>query len=592
MYYIDTNNVLYDKQINSALNDIELARDVSQVYAIATSESNESEILITVISSDGKKVNYLTKENSGYSEIQELGVPKNYVYCDLSMVAGDKFVYVVVTTKEGLNFILKSAYEPLAASCFENITSKMNVVVSKYYTIEEYFNELMDTMYASMSMTAGIMLNYEKLIESQNSAVVSAQFEIESSTYELPSEQTVIYSVVIDKMTGNHTNRCTYADDATGFEPAENVNDEIVTNGWEERFPFNKIKPCVLRGGEFVGYIDPNDFTKYTDGSPVNSDSDSEFLDVMIEFPKIYYKVESDDTTVYIRVSNQKIVESYKCYAHVYDGVELDKIYIAAYHSGYKMYNGKNTMFSYTNTLPNCQDIVTNEEYETLLENKEIGYRELNFDQTVMLQCLFVLMFKSTGSEWSFAKGNKKRTGTLNANGLCDAMGMYAGSKSVETQSCKMFGIENIFGNIYARVEGIAIYTKLSYDTYELRRRDPYSTVPINRMGEGYDSYFNPDLDGQYYTDFYLSDPYATTEFGFLPKQERITSSVSLAYNKFYCDTCSICSSFGLWFGGDFKAYSFGGMFHYFYDYGGEIKNKNLGYRLVYYPVGGVLNEN
>ena len=402
-------------------------------------------------------------------------------------------------------------------------------------------------------------------------------------------EETVVYTVVIDKATTNYESRCTYADDATGFDPAVNTNDVVVTNGWENRFPFNKIKPCVLRAGEFVGYLNPNDFTKYEDGTDVNSSSESEFLDVMIEFPKIYYCVESNDTTVYVRVSNQKVDERFQCYAHVYDGVELDKIYVGAYHSGYKMYNGKNTMFSYTGTMPNCYDLVTNLDYETLLENKEVGYRMLNFDQTVLFQSLFILMFKSTGSEWSFAKGNKKRAGAVIANGYCDTKGMYSGATSGdETIPCKLFGIENIYGNVFTRVEGIAIHTKYDQDYYELKRRNPYSNVAINKMGEGYDSFLNPDLDGAYYTEFYLSDPYATTEFGFLPKARHFNSSNTATYKKYYCDTVSICASYGLWYGGDFKAYSYGGIFHYFYDYGGQIYNKSLGYRLVYYPIGGV----
>ena len=404
---------------------------------------------------------------------------------------------------------------------------------------------------------------------------------------EEPVEPQVLYTVVIDKANTDYFARCTYADDAVDFLPATNTGSVYSSNGWDARFPFNKMKPCVLRDGELVGYLNPNDYTVYEDGTAVNSDAENEFLDVMVEIPKVYYQVESNDTTIYIRISDKKINDNFKCYAHVYDGEELDKIYIAAYDCGYKLYNDKNTVFSYTNTLPNCQDVVTNLNYQTLLDNKNERYRMLNYDQTVLLQCLFVLMFKSTGSEWSFAKGNKKRLGELNASGLCDQKGMYYGSVSVETESCKLFGIENIYGNIYTRVEGVAIHGMNDSGTYEFRRRDPYSKVPINNLGEGYEIYTNPELDGYYKTEFYLSNPYATTELGFLPKSYRYDDTVSTTYNKYYCDTVFIRSSYGLWFGGDYKAYSYGGMFHYYHDLGSEITNKNLGYKIVYYPIGG-----
>ena len=587
LYYVNENHELFDKVLGSSFNDQKLSDDVEQVYAIGTSKYNQSEIVVTMISTNRSKIKYFTKEYFGYSEIMDLGVPSKYYYNDLCMAVTDKFVYVVATTTTGLNFILKSGYEPIASSCFEEVNIEMDLTVEKYYTIGEYSSELMDQITASISMTADVVLNFEKLIDKQNTAVVSARVGIETKTYELPKEEPIVYSVVIDKAVTNYEDRCTYADDALDFTPASNSGSVYVSNGWEERFPFNKIKPCVLRGGKFVGYLNPNDYSLYEDGSAVNSDGENEFVDVMIELPKIYYRVESDDSTVKISISNMQIDESFKCYAHVYDGEELNKIYIGVYDSGYKMYNGKNTMFSYTNTLPNCQDIVSNLEYETLLENKEERYRMLNYDQTVLLQCLFVLMFKSTGSEWSFSKGNKKRLGSININGLCDQKGMYYGSISTETESCKLFGIENLFGNIYTRVEGVAIHGMNDSGTYEFRRRNPYSKVPLNNLGEGYDVYLNPDLDGYYKTEFYLSNPYATTELGFLPKSYRYDDAVSATYNKYYCDTVFIRSSYGLWFGGDYKAYSYGGMFHYYHDLGSEITNKNLGYRLVYYPNGG-----
>jgi len=580
LYYIDENNNLYDKTVGSNYNDILLASNCLSVYAITSASGTSSEIVVCFISNDGS-ASYLTIEENGYSEILKVPAPDN-IYKDLCMVASNNFVYLVLTTKDNINFILKSSYEPLSAATFENIEANASMIASKYYTLGEYAQGLLDTITAGAVMTASIMWDYEGIIEKRGNQTINAAMSISSSVYEIAKEEPVIYTVVIDKAERKYTDRCVYADDAEGFTAASNTNSVFSYNGWNERFPFNKIKPCAIKAGQILGYLDPNDYSRFEDGSSVPSD---EYVDIMVEFPKIYYSIENIDPYIYVHVSNTKINDNYKCYAHVYDGQELDKIYIAAYHSCYKSYNGKNTMFSQSGVLPNCSDVVTNLEYETLLKNKEDGYRMLNFDQTVLFQCLFIILFKSTGSQFVFGKGNHDTDPV--ANGYCDTLGMNYASLSSAVTPCKLFGIENIFGNCYTRVEGITIHAMNDYDTYTLYRRNPYSNVEINKAGEGYDMYTNPDLDGLYYENFFFNDPYGTTELGFLPRSYRYGTTAS-SYSRFYTDTSFICSSYGLWYGGDGYAYSHGGIFHYMRDDGNELlAYYNPGYRLVYYPIGG-----
>ena len=472
---------------------------------------------------------------------------------------------------------------------FENITASSTFAVSKYYTLEDSVNSIFDIISASLNVTVNTFVNYERLISELSCDMLYASINSMAESYQIPKEETVHYTVIIDKAEKNYFNRCVYADDATEFLPVTNTDGVLVMNGWDNRFPFNKIKPCVFRGNKFVDYLDPNDYTKYIDGTPVNSDASDNFVDVMVEIPKVYYAIENIDPYVYVHISNQPIDERFKCLAHVYDGTEVDNIYVSAYHCGYKEYNGKNTFFSFSNTYPNCYDVVDSSNYRTLLENKEAGYRIMNYNQATLLQCLFIIMFKSTGSEKSFARGNNDSQGALFANGYCDKLGLYAGAPKSATP-CKMFGIENIYGNCYTKIDEVAILGQYLQEQYVLRLRSPYSNVPINKEGVGYDEYYNSELDGVYNVQFYLNDPYATTELGFLPKSVKYSGSSDTAtYIRFYCDASFVSKSYGLWWGGDAKRYTNGGIFHYKSD-NGEVENASvyrLGYRLVYYPIGG-----
>ena len=581
LYYVDKNN-LYDKTVGSSYNDVLLASNVANVYAIKTTNFNSSDIVVCFISLDNDKVFYTCLEGENYGEIKTLNLP-NLKFVDLSMVSGSEFVYLVLTSEDGTSFLLKSAYEPLSNSMFENITSNLAVLTQKYYTLGDYSDELLDTIQVAMSINASIVENYEMLIEKIAKDTINATFSKNIETYELAKEEPVLYTVIIDKTNRNYTSRCVYADDAVGLEPMVNVLDQqLYTNGWEDRFPLNKIKPCVLKGGKFLGYLNKNDFTLYEDGTPVNSDGQDNFVDIMIEFPKIYYSIENVDPYIYVHISNYKVNDNYKCYAHVYDGKELDKIYISAYHCGYKNYNGKNTMFSFTNTYPNCYDVTTTTTYSELLDNKEVGYRILNLDQTILLQCLFIVIFKSTGSQGVFTSGNIQ-SGVIYPNGYCDKHGMFS-CDYANPLPCKMFGLENIFGNCYTRVEGFNIEASPEFSIYKIKRRNPYSDTPLNKNGDGYDEFYNDSLNGINVESFFLNDPYGTTELGFLANSQKYNGLAS-NFGRFYCDKSFIATSYGAWWGGDGSAYTGSGIFHYKNDKGLDFTENYYGYRLVYYPI-------
>ena len=357
---------------------------------------------------------------------------------------------------------------------------------------------------------------------------------------EEPIVDATIYTIVIDKVNRTYNSRCVYADDCVDFLASDVDNDtnEFYGNVWLERFPFNQIKPCVMKDGKVIGYLNPNDYSKYEDGSLVEDD----FIDIMVEIPKIYYVIENIDPYIYIHISNKKIDNRYKCYAHVYDGKEVDKIYIAAYHAAIKNYNGVDTLYSYSNSTPFITDIINNETYSSYLSSKSSGYRFLNFDQIVLLQCLFVLMFRSTGSQFTFSRGYMpQRNGVLQNNGILDTGGMYNADDTSYEVPCKLFGIENIYGNVYTWVEGVSIDTMPDSSEYVLKRRDPYSSVAINKYGNGYDEYKNPSLNGVQNERFWLDDPYGTTELGFLPySTDYAGSTYGGSSSRYYTDSSFI----------------------------------------------------
>ena len=400
------------------------------------------------------------------------------------------------------------------------------------------------------------------------------------------SEPQVLYTVVIDKYDSNPVTRCTYANDCAEFTSMENVDNVINTNSWSNAFPFNKIKPCVLENGVFKGYVKQDDFTLYENGTPVNSDADDARLDVMIEIPKIYYFIENKDGKINVNISNKKVDDNYCCYAHVYDGIECDNIYIGAYTSIVKQVNNVDTFFSATNILLANTNTIKYSNYYKYTEQKADGYRQLNFDQVTLLQCLFMLAFKSTDSSGSFAFGSVRSVGVF-ANGYHDKNGMYCGNLT-EVIPNKFMGIENIYGNMFQRVEGIHINSRPFTTTYEVYKRDPYSSVAINNEGTDYEFIQNnPELDNLYVNKIPLINPYANNVLGFLP-QSRYLDGEQGTYTTYFCDTIDLSTYRGMWWGGDQKwGSNYTGIFCFKSDTGSTSSNNYHAYRLVYYPIGG-----
>ena len=84
---------------------------------------------------------------------------------------------------------------------------------------------------------------------------------------------------------------------------------------WQKEF-FMNIKPCVLGfDGNVVFYLKKDDYTKREDtGETVDISNSSLEGNVMVEFPKSYYKiVNNEDSTIDVYLSNNAIDEDFVC---------------------------------------------------------------------------------------------------------------------------------------------------------------------------------------------------------------------------------------------------------------------------------------
>ncbi|GAA0491358.1 hypothetical protein GCM10008986_16830 [Salinibacillus aidingensis] len=347
-----------------------------------------------------------------------------------------------------------------------------------------------------------------------------------------------IYGVAIDTTNSNPETAVTYTDDATGFTPASGNDGAFSYGSWQDKFPFNQIKPCVFLNGAVNYYLDPNDYSLKEDGTTADITSGADG-DVMIEFPKIWWKFERSGDFLYIRYADAQIDSSYLSLAHTRGTTEKDKIYVAAYLG----YDDGTSLRSLSGQTPTASETIGS--FRNKAQANGTGYEQMPFYPLTMLQILALIMFKNRDLQTALGEGyTDSNNSSSTTTGATDTKGMFYGS-TLGTEQVKFCGIEDFYGNLRYWIDGVLYDT--NYDM--LIGNDGY-----NDAGDGYTNYgatgWNTDEGG------YVDTIQGSTETGFIP------ASINGSETTYYADYGYIGSDRLPYFGGNWDTGSDAGAFH------------------------------
>lgn len=302
------------------------------------------------------------------------------------------------------------------------------------------------------------------------------------------------YGVSIDLTNSDPATAVTYTDDAVGMVAG--------SSDWDNTNIFRDIRPCMFKNGAVKAYLNPNDFTKYVDGTAADISTGAEG-DVMIEIPKLGVKIATSGNTLTVQVTDDPNAEGFHYYAHTRtkEG-DKDKLYIGAFLG----YNASSKLRSLCSKQPTVN--VTIGETRTLAQANGSGYDQIAFYQLTLLQCLFLIKYKSRDSQTALGKGyvsdSSGETGVQTGGTI--AKGMDYG-ETTGMQQMKFMGVEDFWGNFYYWIDGLVS----SSDYHALT-----ATNNFNDTGSGYKD--NGAL-GSSYIGGYMKAPQGTNELGFIIKQ-------------------------------------------------------------------------
>lgn len=329
--------------------------------------------------------------------------------------------------------------------------------------------------------SSGLMSSSDKIkLDSINPGEISKTKEIidEIKNTIIPNK---IYTARIDLNNKDPYNAVTYMNDAIGFEPlyVNQTTGECNYGSWKEIIEsVIRPKPCLMINSKVISYLDPNNYARTIYGSGVDIINETSG-DVMIEFPKVAYKVEKKGNIIDISISN-KLIDDTWSYEAFYseDGLrELkDYMYISAYEG---WIDSENKLRSLSNKIPTANNTIYN--YRSYARNNGNTYSMISIAKRMYISLLTILVTKSldiktsiglgvSDLEYNIGENRAIKSGTMNTKGL------FYGNNSGK-DGLKVFGIENFIGNLSEFTEGLVrVENNLYYKT----------SYPYNDNGSGY----------------------------------------------------------------------------------------------------------
>lgn len=364
-----------------------------------------------------------------------------------------------------------------------------------------------------------------------------------------------VWGVRIDRVNAHPETAVEYIGDAEGYTPANGKD----AGSWADNPIFAKIKPCIMKDGEVVAYLNPDNFNLLADGQPAALRG---YFDTMIEFGKMFYRISKDEHYTYVEVtdSEKSLADGFTDYAFSYKGKVRDKFYIGAY-LGHIDREGK--LRSVVGQIPDGDKTLG--AFRAAAQKNGDGYEILPFNKLTLLQVLYLIRYKSLDSQTALGKGLTD-SAEYGRTGDTDGKGLYYGEQDAETR-VKCHGIEDFFGNKLQWVDGFITNNKIAI-----------SDGNFNDKGEGYRTV--ADLPKSIYG--IMTDIYGDNLLGFVPKEADDDADPGKEYFCNYASTWTDSTVFLPCFGGGRGYGSTAGAFYLSCGYWASYASASVGARLVF----------
>lgn len=365
------------------------------------------------------------------------------------------------------------------------------------------------------------------------------------------------FGVRITIAESNPLTRVVYTDDAVGFTPCSNAGTSVSMGSWTGSKLISDIVPVEMSidGNHTEHELSHTNLNVLLDGTtPATATWD--------KFTKIPFKwlsLSSDATYIYIKFSDIQQDASYTDWYFSYNGTVKDNMYIGDFLS----YMTGSLAYSRTGQTPTPSVSLT--DWITYSQTRGTGYDLFRYNQLIFLQCLYIVLFKSTDSQtalgYGYVGGSASQTTGVD-NTLVNEYGMY-GNVSTQTSRMSFFWIEDFWGNMYQFIGGVQ-----SNASYNLLVSDRSAITPTGwtEVTTG----ISTSIGG------YINSVVGSQKGGFCSKSRAGSATT------YWCDYGSLETYFFPRFGGGWSGGTYDGLFSLLVNYSAVDALADFGSRLSY----------
>lgn len=320
-------------------------------------------------------------------------------------------------------------------------------------------------------------------------------YDLTRMVSELQKKAVKVYTYHVNPNESDPEDAVTYLDDATGLTPAKMGASSFSYGSWANAWFLPR--PCVLKfDGTVDYYLNPNDYSKKTDGTASTIDSSNSTGNVMLEFPKIWVKRVNDGNGARtVSIAPVNVDGTYKCWSNINaEDKEVDHFYLPAYNgtihsSKMRSLSGVTLNATYAPNYTRAQEVTAATANNPT--GKNMWYTETWADFCLIYDLLY-LMGKSLDVQRTFGQGLSSGSETAMrayVTGTHNAKGLFYGDISGTSTAVKVLGMENLWGCRWHGVAGLindngTLKVKMTYGV-----ADGSTAVGYNTTGSGYLNY-------------------------------------------------------------------------------------------------------
>ena len=354
-----------------------------------------------------------------------------------------------------------------------------------------------------------------------------------------------IMTMKINESDSNPSTCCTYADDAVGMPSG--VSADAISQ-WQSFF---KYKPCIVKNGVVSGYLNPNDWTKFDNGSAsniANIDSDPN-SDVMIEFPRMGLDISKAGNIITIRITDDPDASGFIYDSFRWDGKLYDHLYIGAFplklvsntgvsHPTVAFSNGAEEYCAqYFGTRTEWLNYISTD------KKKTDKWFYIHYANRMLIVAMSLLQFKTLRFNSIYQHNNLPHSIYSSNKEDLYSIGMFTGYKCGSYEdSIRLFGIDSMvhwgdstYNKDYSELyDGAFFYKRTLYYLDDMKPNPQSFDVDKTTRYKTYsmDDYGVPvDLTGSGTVDWYITKTAGNPYFGFIATEASGGSATT-----YYCE--------------------------------------------------------